>query len=167
MRIPFQINLIGLAFVVLAATVVVSKLDQKIVPNLATRAEITSSSRAAESPDSKLLVDGDIFQLGFQSQRERHPWVRLDLGQEQLVHTIRVYNRTVQCTPSTLPLSCMNPGVPIVVQLGHDGEKFETVAASNTPFSLWKVKVGERRARYVRVLVQTTATLSLNELEVR
>jgi hypothetical protein len=166
-RIPYQINLLGLAFVVLAATVVVSKLDSKIVPNLATRAEITVSGRAPGSPDPKLLVDGDIFQLGFQSQRQHRPWVQLDLSQEQVVHTISVYNRTVQCTPITLPLSCMDPGVPFVVQLSHDGETFDTVASRSTPFSLWKIKLGERGARYVRLLVQTTATLSLNELEIR
>jgi hypothetical protein len=158
-QIPYSLNLLGLAMVVGAATLVVTRLEsKKIAPNLATGSIVTISSRHPSSPDPSHVVDGDIYQLGFHTNLEQNPWVLLDLGREKLVHHIIFYNRA-DC--------CQERAVPLVIQLSHDGQKFTDVSRIDKRFNKWDAEIPAQSARYIRATTPKFEFLHLSEIEVR
>ncbi len=157
-RIPYQVNIVGLATVVCAATITVAKLDRKILPNLATDATVVASSRNADSPDPARLVDGDIFRLAFHTQKEQNPWVLLDLGREASLEHITIYNR-LDC--------CEGRATPMVLKISRDGQTYSQVARRDVPFVRWDVELENQRARYIRAESLANEFLHLNEIEVR
>ena len=158
MEIPATANLVGLAVVVSAATFVVAKLDPRIVPNLATGALVTTSSRDPVSPDPAHVIDGDASRFGFHTQWEQSPWVLLDLRSEKLVRHITVYNR-LDC--------CRDRAVPLVIELSRDGQKFTEVARVDDPFDRWDAVFAPQNARFIRAKSPRLGVLHLNEIEVR
>ena len=158
MKIPSAANLLGLAIVVSAATFVVAKLDRKIVPNLATGAVVTTSSRDPVSPDPAHVIDGDASRFGFHTLWEQSPWVLLDLRSEKLVSRIIVYNR-LDC--------CSERAVPLVIKLSHDGQDFTEVARVNELFDQWAAVFPPQNARFIRAELLRFGILHLNEIEVR
>ena len=158
MRIPLRANLLGLAIIVTAATLVVAKLDRRIVPNLATGAVVTISSRDWASPDPAHVVDGDISRFGFHTRSEQNPWVLLDLRREKVVRHIIVYNR-MDC--------CRERAVPLVLKVSHDGESFTEVARTDEPFDEWDATVPLQSTRFIRAESLKLGVLHLSEIEVR
>jgi len=158
MQIPYQANLLALALVVGAATLLVANLHRKAAPTLTKDALVTLSSRDPSSPDPAHVIDGDTFQLGFQTQSQQGPWVQLDLGSEKLVHHVVVYNR-LDC--------CRERAVPLVIKLSHDGSSFTQVARVEDPFDRWDAKIPPQNARFVRAELLKFDILHFNEIEVR
>ena len=157
MRISYLANLLGLAMVVGAATLLVARLDSKPIPNLARGALVTASSRSPSSPDPALLVDGDPFHLGVQTEWQQYPWVQVDLGQETLIHQIIVFNR-IDC--------CTDRADPLALQLSQDGERFIEVARRTGQFDKWAATMALHSARFIRAQVPKEGCLHLTEIEV-
>jgi hypothetical protein len=158
MKIPVAANLLGVAIVVSAATCVVARLDRRIVPNLATGAVVTTSSRDPVSPDPAHVIDGDASRFGFHTQWGQSPWVLLDLRSEKLVSRVIVYNR-LDC--------CRERAVPLVIKLSHDGQNFTEVARVNLPFDRWDAVFSPQNTRFIRVESPKLGVLHLNEIEIR
>lgn len=97
------------------------------------------------------------------TELEVHPWVQIDLGTQRRVDLARVFGRADCCWgDNDLPLS---------LQLSADGNTFETIAVRNEPFSSedpWRVAVGGRVARFVRLYGETSErkNMVLSEVEV-
>jgi len=155
---PYQLNLLSLALVVGAATLVVTRLDRRIVPNLASTAKVTASSRSPGGPDPEGLIDGNAFQTGQRSASEQNPWVQLELPQEQTIHRIVVYNQLNWWEPRPILM---------ILKLSRDGQAFEEIARTQEFFTHWDVDATRQIARYVRVETLTQGILELNEIEVR
>ncbi len=148
----------SLIVIVGAATLMVTQLNGSIVPNLATGATVTTSSKEPNTPDPSKFIDGDIFRMGFHTTKESRPWVRVDLGRDKQIHRLVVYNR-VDC--------CHDRAIPIVVKLGLTDEDCKEVGRIESGFEIWEREFTPRAARVIRIESESTDYFSLSELEVR
>jgi len=157
-RFTYKTNLIVLVAIVAAATLLVTQLNGSIVPNLATGATITTSSKEPNTPDPSKFVDGDIFNLGFFTTHETKPWVNVNLGREKLIGRIVLYNR-LDC--------CRNRAIPLVVKVGHNDRDLVQVARIDKEFETWEGEIVPRLVQVIRIESEITDYFSLNEIEVR
>ncbi len=157
-RVSYRTNLAALLVVVGTATLVVTKLNGSIVPNLATGARVTTSSREPNTPDPSCFVDGDIFGLGFHTRSESRPWVMIDLGREKQIHRLVLYNR-VDC--------CRSRAIPLAVEVGHSDHDFRELTRIDEGFEIWEWEFAKMPVRFIRIESQAADYLSLNEIEVR
>jgi F5/8 type C domain-containing protein len=93
----------------------------------------------------------------FHTQRQKNPWLSIDLESLQKVSAVRVRNRRGCCSERA---------VPLVVQVSTDGESWTEVARTDEEFSEWKAEFSPVEARWVRLLVPRTSTLHLRRVRV-
>jgi hypothetical protein len=158
LKIPYRIHLAGVVGILAATAYAVSKLNRCIVPNLATGAKITLSSRSGESPDPQKLIDGDAFQVGFQTDKAALSWAQLELVAPVKVETITIYNR-VDC--------CEERAVPLNVKVSTDGTHFTSVAFFEKPFARKDIALHGRGVGFVRFESTSGNFFHLDEVEVR
>jgi hypothetical protein len=125
-------------------------------PNLALHRPITTSSTLAGTADSKDAVDGVTSVMGFHTQEEDQPWIRIDLGEAKLVREVVAYNRSDYRTRA----------LPLLIELSTDGNRWTEVMRREKVFSKWSAVFTPRAARYVRLRVAAKTWLHLNEIEV-
>jgi hypothetical protein len=140
--------------------------------NLARGAAVSASSSCGSEPPPPLgkeagfrLVDGWERELtyAFCTQRERGPWVTVDLGRPRRVDEVVVYSRNDCCWG--------RHDRPLSIQLSLDNQEYATVATRQAPFTAqfpWRVEVGHAKARYVRLFgpAEKSTEIVLCELEV-
>jgi hypothetical protein len=140
------------------------------LPNLALGKPVTQSSALPGAPPSKVLVDGSSWGMVgpgsadadyVHTTHEAEPWVKIDLLAAHTIQRVVVYNRND---------TNFDDGLPFTLELSMDGDVFESAAQRTTHFGStwfdrpWRVKLGGRRARFVRI--RSKDYLALSEVEV-
>jgi hypothetical protein len=97
--------------------------------------------------------EGPLF---FHTSVLHDPWVEIDLGDEHVIRSVRVANRTDCCAERALPLN---------VEI-FDGKGWRLVAQRRTAFSVWTDDIGPVRARRIRLLRPGTAYFHLKSIQV-
>jgi len=143
--------------VVVALTLFVAKLDPSITPNLATTATLTASSGDQSKKALGHLIDGDLWHIGYQTNRELNPWIQLEFHEPTLISRIVVHNR-VDC--------CWAEAAPLTLQLAGDDRAFKDVARNTSTYEQWAAEITPRTARFLRIQLMRTGSLVLNEIEV-
>lgn len=127
-------------------------------PNRALRKPVVASSRYPDTPDPSGFTDGDRVTLGVHTNNEPTPLVSVDLGVPYKVDRVRIYQRTDCCPDDSLPL---------VVEVGDDGDPAPFVAERTTHFDVWEIDVGGHSASTVKVrTTRNPGYIALAELEV-
>jgi hypothetical protein len=93
----------------------------------------------------------------FHTQNERSPWLELDLEDVEEISSVRVKNRSDCCGERALPL---------VVELSQDRTTWREVARRKRNFRKWTAKFPAQQARWVRLRVDTTSALHLEQVNV-
>jgi hypothetical protein len=138
-------------------------VDRTLVPrNLALHKTASASSQRFDATPASGVTNGDLeATYGVHTNTEPNPWVQVDLGVEEAIHKVRVYNRGD---------GFQNEMVPLILQLSGDGRIFTEVARRNELFTQdkpWIVKLTRQRARYVRVQSpRSPSYVALSEIEV-
>jgi hypothetical protein len=126
--------------------------------NLALNKPATASSYYAQYPDAAGVVDGNRWGIGFHTNSDNHPWLRIDLGAVHKIHQVVVYNAE-HC--------CFDRAVPLVIEVSTDGKAYKQVARHKRPFGEWQANFAPMDARYVKLTVEKTSLFHLSEVEVR
>lgn len=171
-----------LPWVGVAAAVIVIAFAILKPHNLALGKEVTASSVCSLTPPARpgqerlsRVTDGVVLEapgvgsdwgetnFALCTNQERHAWVKVDLGSERSLSSAVVYNRSDCCWGTD--------DLPLSIQTSSDNMHFETVATRDRPFSTelpWRVSLGQRKARYVRLYTESSAPRSIvvSELEV-
>lgn len=125
-------------------------------PNLALRKPVTMSS-SAEGYSPQQATDGITDVLGVHSNNDNRPWLQVDLGSPTTIRTIVVHNRSDFGE---------DRGVPMVIEVSADGKAYTQVARRDAEFHIWTAKIAPTSARYVRLRVEKTTFLHINEVQV-
>lgn len=122
---------------------------------------VIESSHRAGTPAPSAAVDGDKSgTLGFHTQRQDHPWLRIDLEHRYAISKIVVYNRGDGWFDEVLPLA---------VELSDDGSHYRQVAVRKTHFTAeqpWVIHLHGQSGRFVRLHLQKRGYLWGSEVEV-
>lgn len=102
------------------------------------------------------LVDGDKEHLAVHTQGEPSPWAQIDLGGNYNVRRVVVDNRK----------DLDGRSIPLDIETSLDGVNYTPFAHRETPFKTWNAKAASRSARYVRLIMRTSNSLQLSEVEV-
>lgn len=150
------------AVVVLLLWGVLALARAKLLPkNIAYGKPVHPSSLADNPPSGRELVDGETgASYGFKTREEDNPNVVIDLEGMYWIDTIKVHNRVD---------GWFDDGLPLVVELSRDGNKWDEIARRDRHFDAnppWVIEAGGRGARYVRLRVARRAYLALSEVEV-
>jgi hypothetical protein len=134
----------------------------KLLPkNIAYGKPVHPSSLAENPPSGRELVDGDTgVSYAFKTREEDSANVVIDLEGIYWVDTIRVHNRVD---------GWFDDGLPLVVELSRDGNKWDELARRDRHFDAnppWVIEAGGRGARFVRLRVARHSYLALSEVEV-
>lgn len=150
-------------FVGVAIGLVVLYRDSELAHvNLALGKPVIASSQAFDTEPSG-AVDGNRYgQLGFHSEKEASPWLRIDLGRATSIDRITVFGRA-DC--------CFDQSLPLVVEVSNDGLKYRPVAERNEPFTQYEpwrfVPEKSLVARFLRLRTTRLTYLVVSEVEVR
>lgn len=126
--------------------------------NLARDALVTTSSAEAKvRANPRALVDGDRKNLGFHTQKGRGESATIDLGAIHPVRSVEIYNR-FDC--------CQNRALPLRLEVSTDGVTYELVDRRTEAFTLWKVALPSKPARFLRLTDEATNFFHLAEVEV-
>jgi hypothetical protein len=147
------VPLLAVVLIVAAALAVRAKLRP---PNLALKKPVAMSSQLAGHPPAPGAVDGYTAAMGFCTQEEQSPWLKIDLQAAQSVRRVKVYNRSD---------GWMDRAVPLVVEGSVDGTQFRELARRDRDFKVWEATFPPTVVRYVRVVVPRLTYLHLNEVE--
>ena len=154
--------LIVAACVVLPAVALVRALTPQPTNHALHRPVVLSSAASSERTSPQGLVDGDTSRVAAQTQRQRNPWMRIDLGRSTEITQIVVHSAKSKKDRAQ--------AVPLVVQVSQDRKQWRQLARQSKPFSVWKVRPDKSpvRARYVRLITKKKkkTTLRLSEVEV-
>lgn len=146
------------ALAVLLSTAVVHALAPT---DVALHKPTTASSRRPGTPNASHAVDGDTSgSLGFHTNLQDKPWLRIDLEHRYAVSKIVVYNRGDGWYDEVLPLG---------VELSLDGKHYTEVAVRKTHFTAkdpWVIRLHGRSARFVRLRLKKRGYLWGSEVEV-
>lgn len=127
-------------------------------PNRALHKPVVTSSHYPDTPDPGGLTDGDRTGLGAHTNLEPTPMITVDLGVTYKVDRVKIYHRTDCCPDEILPL---------IVEVGDEGDPAPFVAERTTHFDVWEVDVGGHPASTVRVKSsRSPGYIALAELEV-
>lgn len=99
--------------------------------------------------------EGETF--FFHTQREKDPWLVIDLESTQTVSSVVVRNRR-DC--------CRDRAVPLVIEVSTDQENWTEVARNTEEFGEWKADFASVQARWVRLLVPRTSYLHLRRVRI-
>jgi hypothetical protein len=126
--------------------------------NLALNKPATASSYLSQYPDASGVVDGKLYGIGFHTNNDDHPWLRIDLGSVYKIHQVMVYNSD-HC--------CFERAVPLTIEVSTNGRAYKKVAHRKRPFGEWQADFAPVDARYVKLVVDRTSMFHLSEVEVR
>ena len=179
---PVWLHWMGIAALVAGSAAFVSRLDPKPGKNLALHGRVTVSSNDGTLESADGAVDGDIWNVGFRTEEQPYPWIRIDLGALDRVSQFVVYNCYDRYPyPAVRPqlevsrdaylaylrFDCrQEEEIPLTIELSQDGEHFSEVARRVERFELWTTTIAPQTARYVRVRLLRDAHLQLREIEV-
>jgi hypothetical protein len=149
---------VALLPVVIGASILTWRYVEFRRQNVALRKPTFASSLEDPGATAAGAVDGKTVGVGFQTRREHHPWLKIDLVETRRIHRITVYNAD-HC--------CFERAVPLVIEVSTDGKKYQQVARRDRPFGIWKVNIGPVEARFVRLTVDKTTIFHLSEVEIR
>jgi hypothetical protein len=119
-------------------------------PNLAFHKAVTSDGAGALGD----LVDGETDTL--KPLVLHATFVTIDLGGPFAIRSVRIYNRQDRSFDASLPLT---------LETSLDGTSWITHVRRRDHFSIWNEKLGDTRARYVR-LRSDVHVIALNEIEI-
>jgi hypothetical protein len=106
------------------------------------------------------VVDGNRYgQLGFHSDKQKSPWLLIDLGKPSRISRVVVYGRE-EC--------CFDQSLPLALEVSTDGRRYHRIAKRVDPFSQsepWVV-VPAGEVRLVRLKTLRNSYLVLSEVEV-
>ena len=140
--------------------------------NLALGRAVTASSVCAYTPPAGYrlerlgrVVDGARLEKTFAmcTDKQAKPWIEVDLAGMHTISDVIVYARTDCCWgQDDLPLS---------VEISKDDKRFTTIGTRRSPFTddmPWRVDAGDRRARYVRLIIKApeARNIVISEIEV-
>ena len=145
----------------------VALLPPSQVSNLALNKPASQSSTSAYSHanDAQGGVDGvKNGGYGFHTENEAKPWWQVDLGSPMSLSEVRVYNRMDCCQERarTLLVMLSDNGRDCITVYRHDGSVFGGVP-NGRPLV---VALNGRQARYLRLQLDDTNWLHLDEVEV-
>ena len=182
MTVPYWLHWLGIAALVAGSTAFVSHIDPKPGKNLALGARVTTSSNDGTLESDKGAADGDIWNVGFRTEKEVKPWVLLDLGSEKVVSRFVVYNcydrypypairpafdlsRDAQLAMERFDCRQENE-IPLRLELSRDGQAFTEVARQDQLFEMWIQPIVPQSVRFVRLQLLRDEHLQLREIEV-
>jgi len=133
-----------------------------VVPRFGPRPRWESYRWKVSSVEPSYKVTGTLgehgfYDLIFHTQNQSNPWVVIDMLAPRSVDHVVIRNRQ-DC--------CIDRGLPMVVELGMDGESFTPVARRTEPFDTWTVDFAPREARYMRIRAEATTVLHLVEIQI-
>lgn len=127
--------------------------------NVAAGCQATTSSFLAPYQTSLAApgaVDGNMNTMGFHTNEEEEPWLRIELKQPATISKIIVHNRLEGHTGRAAPL---------VVEGTEDGTTFKQLARREHDFGVWISEFPETRVTAVRLRAARRTYLHLNEVE--
>ena len=127
-------------------------------PNLAEGEPWRASSAYKGFSAEAGMCDGDKTRIFFHTNREREPWVELDLSEPTLISRVDVRNRRDCCRDRSLPLA---------IEGSLDGQEWQELGLQTEPFSEWTLEFEPTKARYVRAKALKRTFLHLESFEIR
>lgn len=118
----------------------------------------TTSSVAYTCYPEARTCGGVATGIFFHTNEEPSPWISYDLGSATRFSRVHVRNRT-DC--------CAERAVPLVLEVSDDGASFREIARRDEPFVDWIAKLGDQRARYVRLRAVHRTALHFEAVELR
>lgn len=143
----------ALVFILAIAATLAPRLLQSVVRPY----PWTASSAMPGYRDHGVLDSLAPGELLFHTDREMDPWILVDLLSVRTVHRVEITNRADCCAERCLPL---------VVEVAGTDRRFAEVTRRTTVFQDWRVDVGPRPARYVRLRVDGRAYFHLREIKI-
>ncbi len=127
-------------------------------PNLALYKPVEASSHySARRFPKEGLTDGLKDRIGCHTREQSSPWVSIDLMQLYQIRRIVVTNR---------PGEFRDRAIPLIVEVSSDDREYREIARHTEPFSTWTLRFEPQWARHVRLTVDKTSTLHLEEVEI-
>ncbi len=117
----------------------------------------TASSAMPGFRDHGVLDSLAPGELLFHTDKEMDPWILIDLLAVRSVHRVEITNRADCCAERCLPL---------VVEVAGTDRRFAEITRRTTVFQDWRVDIGPRPARYVRLRVDGRAYFHLREIKI-
>ena len=136
---------------------VVSAALRWLEPDLAEGKRWEASSAWGSFPRAGVMAGEAPIDGRFHTNDEQDPWVRIDLGEAQRVHAVRIENRT-NC--------CKERAIPLAIELSLDGESWKVVGYRRMLFDTITEHFAAQRARYVRLRVDKRSLLHLRRISV-
>ncbi len=133
------------------------RIEHQTRANLAYRRPVRGSSSFSAEYQPSRLVDGIRTELGFHTKHENGPFAVIDLGKVTSFERVVVYNRT-DC--------CFNRAVPLVVEVSDDDSTYLPLAERNEVFERWEASTPHAQGRFLRLRLNGTNMLHLNEVEI-
>lgn len=152
---------LALFVVVVAVAAIFGGRALGVAPNVALGKPVTASSRhpGTGAPDG--LVDGErTGAYGAHTNREKNPWLAVDLGSVHSIRRIVVYNRGDGYEGEV---------VPLVLEASTDGKRYVRLGERTEIFTQadpWRIDVEPTPARWVRVRRPQPGYIALAEIEV-
>jgi hypothetical protein len=125
--------------------------------NLAAGKAWKASSSLFDCHPEQAECGGAKTRIFFHTRDEQDPWLQYDLGAPTAFSSVRVDNRQDGEGARA---------VPLVVEVGDDGQHFRQVARRDDDFSSWSASFPSVTARYVRLRVARKSMLHLEEVDV-
>jgi len=142
--------------VLLAGSAISSGFRARLFPrDLAAGRPWNASSGDFGMPANGIGQAGDEH-VFFHTKVEHNPWVEIDLGDEHVIRSVLVENRTDCCQERALPLN---------VEI-WDGGAWQLIAQRRAAFKVWKYDIGPVRARKIRFLHPGTSCFHLKRISV-
>lgn len=141
---------------VVAFAAVTESTRLRLRQDKATKAPWVASSTfmaACTSPDKRCASSPHFF---FHTRLDASPWIKLDLGSRQEFSSVYIVNRN-DC--------CRKRATPLVVEVG-DGQTWTVVARTRRAFTSWWPSFAPVTARYVRIRVEGSSYLHLQDIKV-
>jgi hypothetical protein len=113
----------------------------------------TSGDFGMPANGTEQVGDGNVF---FHTKVDHNPSIEFDLGDEHVIRSVLVENRTDCCQERALPLN---------VEI-WDGADWQLIAQRRAAFKVWKYDVGPVRARKIRFLHPGTSFFHLKRISV-
>ena len=107
--------------------------------------------------DHRLLVDGDVTNIGFHTENGPNQFVVIDLGEVKKFDKVVVYNR-VDC--------CKERAVPVRLEVSDDGVRYTKLEDRTEVFDVWTAKMLRAKGRYLRLRLLQVNPFHLSEVEV-
>ncbi len=104
------------------------------------------------------LGDHGPFDLVFHTKREDRPWVVIDLGAARTISRVDLKQRLDCCT---------DRGLPLVVEVSDDEERWTEVARRTDPITDWTASFEPQSVRYVRLRALSKTFLHFRDVDIQ